>query len=276
MKTRVRQPVQKSARFPRRQRAGLPGRTVKFGSIPDLVACRVVLYGCGGCGKTPLAASAPGPVALFDLDGSLPVLRNQLPSGLDLRPVGGIQTWQDLRGALIARGWDGIRTIVIDSATRAEEMAADWVVANVPHEKGCQVTSVSDYRYGIGYRHVYDEFVKFLADLDQHVRAGRNVVLTAHESAERHPNPLGEDKLRAEPRLQHSPKSSIRERVRDWCDSLLHIGCELEANAGMTVEKRIVHPCQLSQCMAKSRIKFDPVVLDADGKSFWMRFLSRM
>ena len=95
---------------------------VAFGAIPDGAGHRVVLYGPGGIGKTTSAATAPGPVAFFDLDDSLPRLRSQLvESGLklDLRCVETGPSWQNIRQALHAPGWDDIKTIVIDSATRA-------------------------------------------------------------------------------------------------------------------------------------------------------------
>jgi len=216
---------------------------VSFGQIGAPQGRRICVYGCGGAGKTCLACMAPGPVAFFDLDESLPILKGQLPEGLDLRVVSGAGTWQGIRDALHAPGWDGIGSIVLDSGTRAEELAIEWIIANVPHEKNAKVTKISDYPYGAGYRHLYDEFLKLLGDLDQHVRAGRNVVIICHESTEKHPNPRGEDFLRAEPRLQHSPKSSIRERVRDWCDGLYFVGYDIDVQDGKGRGED--HPCPL-------------------------------
>ena len=111
---------------------------VSFNTIPDGAGHRIVLYGPGGIGKTTSAATAPGPVAIFDLDDSLPRLRSQLAESglkLDLRCVETGPSWQNIRQALHAPGWDDVKTIVIDSATRAEELAIAHTLATIPHEK---------------------------------------------------------------------------------------------------------------------------------------------
>ncbi len=247
-----------------------PATCVAFGSVRSSGGHRTVLYGPGGIGKTTLAAIAPGPVAFFDLDDSLGGLAGQLP-GVDIRPVSGANNWQAIRDALHAPGWDEIRTIVIDSATRAEELATDWVIANVPHEQNKRVQRIEDYGYGKGYRHIYDTFLTLLADLDAHVRAGRNVILVAHEATEKHPNPQGEDWLRAEPRLQHTSKNSIRERVRDWCDHLLFVGYDVEVKdgRGRSSGTRTLWPTEQPHCMAKSRTLADPAEVLKHDATIW-------
>ena len=250
---------------------------VTFGSLIAAVGHRIVLYGPGGIGKTSLAAMAPGPAAFFDLDDSLGVLADQLPD-VDIRPVSGVETWQAIRDALHSPGWDtpggggeGIKTIVIDSATRAEELAVDWVIANIPHDQNRRVERIEDYGYGKGYRYVYDTFLTLLGDLDQHVRAGRNVILIAHESTEKHPNPQGEDWLRSEPRLQHTPKNSIRERVRDWCDHLLFVGYDVNVDKGKgrASGSRTLWPTEQPHCMAKSRSLADSLEIVKHASAVW-------
>lgn len=116
---------------PRNNGRAAPQPRVAFGSIRDGSGHRIVLYGPGGIGKTSLAATAPGPVAFFDLDDSLPRLRTAFAESgreLEVRPVEGAESWQDIRSALHATGWDDVRTMVIDSATRAEELDRKSVV----------------------------------------------------------------------------------------------------------------------------------------------------
>jgi len=221
-----------------------------------------VLYGPGGVGKSTLASQAPQPVAFFDLDDSLPRLR---PDG-DLRVVSGIDTWNNLRAAVQADGWDGVKTLVIDSLTKAEELCVAHTLATVPHEKGHRVQRLEDYGFGKGLQHVFDTFLPLLADLDRHCRAQRHVILICHDCTDQVPNPAGEDWLRYEPRLQ-SPKSgraSIRLRVREWADHVLFLGYDVDVKdgKGRGAGTRTVYPAELPHCMAKSRTCQQPMILN--------------
>ncbi len=254
---------------------------VSFGSIPAGAGHRIVIYGPGGIGKTTTAATAPGPVAFFDLDDSLPRLRSQFAESeldLDVRPIDGISAWQDMRDALHASGWDDIKTIVIDSATRAEELAVAHTLATVPHDKKeVVIRRIEDYGYGKGYQHVYDTFLTLLGDLDQHTRAGRNVILICHDCTNTVPNPSGEDWLRYEPRLQcpSSGKAAIRLRVREWADHVLFLGYDVDVRDGKGTGSgtRTVYPSELPHCMAKSRTVADPMPLVKFDRSIWTQLL---
>ena len=254
---------------------------VTFGKIPTQNGHRTVLYGPGGLGKTTAAATAPGPVAFFDLDDSLPRLRNSFQESglnLDVRQVDGISTWQDIRDALHAPGWDEIRTIVIDSATRAEELAVAHTLATVPHErKDVVIRRIEDYGFGKGYQHTYETFLTLLGDLDQHTRAGRHVILICHDCCNTVPNPSGEDWLRYEPRLQSpsSGKAAIRLRVREWADHVLFMGYDVDVRNGKGTGSgtRTVYPCELPHCMAKSRTIATPLPLMKFDQSLWNQLL---
>ena len=242
-------------------------RAVQFGQINDATGHRVVLYGPGGIGKTTLAANAPGPVAFIDLDESLPRLRGQLEATgalPNIRPVSGVKTWAQLREALQSDGWDGIKTIAIDTLTRAEELAIAHVIETIPHEKGHRVERLEDYGWGKGFTHVYETFLHLLADLDRHCREGRNVVLLCHDCTTTVPNPAGDDWLRYEPRLQspNSGKASIRLRVREWADHVLYYGYDVAVTKdgkGKGCGSRTIYPSELPHCMAKSRTCSDQI-----------------
>ena len=247
---------------------------VSFGSIDNTSGKRISLYGTGGVGKTMLCLQAPGPVAFIDLDNSLPDLTPMIsacPHPLDIRPVVGVEKWQDLRDALHGGGWDGINTIVLDTATRAEEMATEWVIENIPHEKGNKVKRIEDYGFGKGYRHIYDTFLTLLSDLDAHARAGRNVVIVCHECTTKVPNPQGDDYLRYEPRLSNSDKSNVRARVKEWGSALLFIGYDIDSKDGKARGSgtRTLWPCELPHCMAKCRMFADPMPLDLYSRDVW-------
>ncbi|OQB85180.1 MAG: hypothetical protein BWX88_02019 [Planctomycetes bacterium ADurb.Bin126] len=254
-----------------------PPRRVAFGAIQSQ-GHRVGLYGPGGIGKTTLAATAPGPVGFIDLDDSLPILRPSLGE-LDIRRVTGITGWQDLRDALCSDGWDEVQTLVVDSATKAEELALEWTLRNVRHERdGVVIRRLEDFGFGKGWQHVFETFLPLLNDLDGHVRAGRNVVLIMHDCTATVPNPKGEDYLRWEPRLQNpsSGKASIRLRVREWLDHLLFASYDLAAKDGKARGSgtRTVYPQETPWAMAKSRTLTTPVELVKFDTTLWNQLLA--
>ena len=243
-------------------------RTLTFEKPAPHTGHRIVLYGPGGVGKTSLADLAPGPVAGFDLDDSLAVLQPE-----HTRRIGGVDDWDDLRGVLNGDGWDDVKTIVIDSATRAEELAVAWTIANVPHEKGNRIQRIEDYGFGKGYQHVYETFLKLLGDLDRHVRAGRHVILVCHDCTTNVPNPQGEDWTRYEPRLQSpsSGKASVRLRVREWADHVFFLGYDVDVKDGKGhgCGTRTLWPVEMPHCMAKSRRLADPIPVYPNDTAVW-------
>lgn len=249
-----------------------PRSAVQFQKPHTTAGHRVVLYGPGGIGKTTMAANAPGPVAFFDLDESLGRL-----SGLPDVSVAPCESWDELRGALQSEGWDGINTIVIDSATKAEEMAIAHTLEHTLQD-GKRSTSIEGYGYGKGYGYVFDTFLPLLGDLDRHARTGRNVVLICHDCTSTVPNPTGEDWLRYEPRLQspNSGKASIRLRVREWADHVLFIGYDVAVSKdgkGSGSGTRTLYTAELPHCMAKSRTTQETIPIGPDGAEVWASVL---
>ena len=228
-------------------------------------ADRVLLYGPGGIGKSTLASMIPGAVFIDLEDGS---------RRLDVQRVPGVDSWDALRAAVRAPIYEGVSSLVIDSATKAEEYATAWAIANVPHEKGYPIHRIEDYGFGKGFQHVYDTFLNLLVDLDQHVRAGRNVVLIAHDVTDMAPNPSGEDFLRYEPAMQ-SPKSgkaSIRNRVFQWADHVLYLGYDVisKDGKGQGSGTRTIFPREMPTHRAKSRSLAYPLPYnDAQDGALW-------
>jgi len=242
-------------------------RKVAFGNIGKAAGHKIVLYGPGGIGKTTFAAALPSPVAFIDLEESLPILSGNLEKhGLlgNVMPVSGANAWQSLRDTLNSAGWDDVKTIVIDSATKAEEMALAWMYDNIKNN-GQKVTRLEDYGYKSGYRHLYDTFSLLLADLDAHARAGRNVCLICHDVSASVPNPLGQDWIRYEPRLtQHKDFCPLRFRMKEWADHVLAILYDVEVakGKGKGSGTRTLYTTELPHCMAKSRTAQDVFPVD--------------
>lgn len=209
---------------------------------------RIVLYGAGGIGKSTLAALAPQPVFL-DVEGGT--------NALDVPRVDGLETFADVRACLQSSALDGYKTVVLDSATMAEEWAIAHTLATVQHEKGGLVRSVEGYGFGKGYQHVYETFLLLLADMDRQVRQGRSVILVAHDCTADVPNPVGDDWIRYEPRLQapKSGKASIRNRVVEWADHVLFLGYDVIAKDGKGKGggTRTIYTDELPSHLAKSR-----------------------
>lgn len=265
-----RPPTQRSTSKPKARSA------VSFAPPGKAGAHRTVLYGPGGIGKSTLAAAAPGPVAFLDLDDSLRHIGEHLGEyGHKPLILEGIDSWQAMRDALHAPGWDSIRTIVVDSTTKAEEYGVADTLKMVPHEKGGNVKRLEDYGYGKGYMHVYETFLQLLGDLDVHVREGRNVILVCHDCTSTVPNPQGEDWIRYEPRLQTSTsgKASIRLRTREWADHVLFFGYDIDVKKGKGkgCETRTLYPFELPHCMAKTRTHTaEPMIVEKDtGAGIW-------
>ena len=258
---------------PAPQAAALPAM---FGKIEEGAGERIVLYGTGGIGKTTLAALAPGPVAFFDLDNSLPVLGSQL-KGLDIHVVQDVSTLQGMQNALRAlANWNAIQTLVIDSFTRAEELVIAHTLQTVLVGKS-HVTSIEGYGYAKGYTYVYEAFLRLLADLDQHASKGRNVILICHDCTAKVANPGGEDWLRDEPRLQSRKDASTRLRVKEWADHVLAIRYDVSVDKGKATStgSRAIYPIEQASFMAKSRTLRDTIVYEEGSTELWDKLFGK-
>jgi len=231
---------------------------------------RVLLYGTGGVGKTELASLLTGALIIDLEDGSkfLNVSRVQ--------PT----TWGELRAVLQDRTLlEQFTAVVIDSLTRAEDMAIQWVVENVPHEKGHKVSNIEDFGFGKGMTHVYKSFLELLQDLDAVIRSGKNVVCVCHDCVTTVPNPAGDDWIRYEPRLQSPPsgKNSVRHRVKEWVDHLLFVAFDQyvedgKAKGGGT---RTIYPTEMPSWWAKSRKLSDPIPYERGSAALWDQLFAK-
>lgn len=188
-----------------------------------------MIYAKPGLGKTSLAFLAPSPVFISLDDGSRRLGANSIP---------GIESYQDVRDAiqqvpsLIPKGG----TLVLDELTRLEQLAGPHIFATIKAPSGKTASSLEEYSYGKGWSHLKEHMIYVLADLDNVIRAGINVILLAQEGAARIPNQDGVDFLEAGPALYNTANANVRMAVIAWADHVLRINY-----ADMTILKENVN-----------------------------------
>lgn len=232
-------------------------------------AHRIVLYGPAGIGKTTLAAWLEAP-AFLDCEKGTKYLDVNADS---------VGSWAELRGKL---AWlfknppAGIKTLVIDTITAAEEFAKEHVIANRTTDKGKPVESIEGFGWGKGWKFIYEEFNGLLADIDRIVEAhGISVCLIAHEVTSPVPHPGGEDYLRWEPNLYGGDKkgnASTRNRLKGWADFVLFLGYDLDVQGGKAsgAGTRTIYPFELPTHIAKTRVPCDIQTFDlSDPGRIW-------
>ena len=203
----------------------------------------------------------------FDLDESLADL------GMTDALCAPCQTYENIMDAIKSDAFKAAKVIVVDSATKLEEVVTDYVIRTVPHEKGFTIKNILDYGWGKGFCHVFNKYMDILNALQEHRRQGRHVVLIAHDSVAQKPNPQGEDWIRYEPRLQDPKKgeNSIRLRLREWVSELLFIGYDISVKEGRAqgAGTRTIYPVEMPHCMAKSRTFANSFVYTEGDDSMW-------
>lgn len=220
-------------------------------SRPD----RIVIYGTGGIGKSTLAAYLPAPI-FIDLESGTGKLNVARDTASD---------WPTLRGKLAGIAQNppaGAKTLIIDTATRAEELAKEYVIATRTTDKGKHVDSIEGFGWGKGWQFVYDEFAALAADLDRINQKGLIVCLIAHVVNVPVPNPSGEDFLRWEPLLYAGDKKgrgSVRDYLKNWADHVLFIGYDVFVEEGTGKGQgsgtRTIYSYETPVHVAKSRTK---------------------
>lgn len=240
-------------------------------------AMRTAIYGTGGVGKTTLACHAKGAKAFIDLDGSIPVLWPQLEAqgvAKDIKVVSGIDTWDTLLAALEAPIYGDVDVIIIDTLTKAQELASAWVPLNIKGEKGQVYKTLEDYPFGQGPGHLYETFLRLFSACDKLVAQGKSVILICHEGTSTVPNPEGAEFIQYSPNLSNpkSGKGSIRLKLKDWVDNLFFIQngkvIDKDGKASGT-NQRIVYPVDQAWAMAKSRVIGEQFSLTGYGDDMW-------
>lgn len=183
---------------------------------------KTVLYSKTGGGKTTLAAMLDNPIFLGLDDGGRRIKHPK--TGEDLKVIGGISSFQDFRDALNQKNlWDGCGNVVIDTITKAETWMEEYICATMPLKGGARATSLRAYGWD-GAAHLAETLRLILSDLDQHIRAGRNVCVLSQQAQVKVANSAGVDYLEDGPKLQHNNQYSSRMELCEWADHVLRIG----------------------------------------------------
>lgn len=177
------------------------------GKIPS--AKKVVIYGPEGIGKSTFASRFPDPV-FIDTEGST--------KDMDVARLPEASSWQMITEEIeyIRTNPNTCRTIVVDTIDWAERMCVEHICQK--HRKN----GIEDFGYGNGYVYVAEEFGRFLNKLEEVVKAGVNVVLTAHSQVRKFEQP---DEMgaydRYELKLGKKTSSQTSPLVKEWADMLL-------------------------------------------------------
>lgn len=230
---------------------------------------RILLYGQAGIGKTTLASYMPEPL-FIDLQGET--------SHIDGVARVDVDSWDALRAAVRdANLWGPFGTLVIDNLTRAQQLAAAWVCANIRDKGNEKRDSLEKYAYGGGPQLLADTFRTLLPELDRVRAAGKHVVLIAHDIVDKVPNPNGENFLRYEPDLYQSGTgkntTNIRSAVVQWVDHVLAVYYDVavfDGNKARGSGTRTIYPNPMPTHLAKSRVASEPVPYNLeDPTAIW-------
>ena len=205
---------------------------------------KVVIYGPEGIGKSTLASDFPTPL-FIDTEGGtahMPVCRADW--GND---------WESLlntvKEVISSRQELGIETLVIDTADWAEQLCIKHVL-NTRLINGNPAKGVEDYGYGKGYTYVGEEFQNLLAALNEVIKNGINVVVTAHAKMRKFEQP---DELGAYDRWEMKLSKQVAPLLKEWADMVLFCNYQTrvvttesktkKAQGGKRVIYTTHHPC---------------------------------
>jgi len=213
---------------------------IKSGRYPR--AQKVVIYGAEGIGKTTLASQFPKPLFLDLEDGS---------SHLECDRINDITSWTDLATVLaeVIKNPGEYKTLVIDTADKAELMASKWLCQK--HGKN----GIEEFGYGKGYQYLAEQIAMLLSYLDMLIKNGINVVVIAHAMMRKFEQP---DEMGAYDRWELKLNKKVAPLFKEWADMMLFINYKTnviltDGKAKASGGKRVVYATHSPCWDAKNR-----------------------
>ena len=221
-------------------------------------ALKVVVYGVEGIGKSTLASHFPQPI-FIDTEGStrhMDVARVPVPQSF-------AEIIEDVK--YFQQHTDELRTLVIDTADWAEDLAVDEIVKSGARNNP-PWTSIESPGYGKGYVMLAERFGKLLNECSTLVERGVNVVITAHAAIRKfeEPNESG-----AYDRWELKLEKKTAPLVKEWADLLLFCNYQtvvVDENGkkkGKGGARRVMYTTHTAAWDAKNRFGL-PDMLDLD------------
>lgn len=225
---------------------------------------QMVIAGCEGVGKTTFGLSAPN-VLLIPFESGLPFGANPVKTDLITSYTDTIAILDEITAAAQKGGFP-YKTLLLDSATKIEELIHSHVIQNDPSwAKGNAKSITMESALG-GYGKAYLRANELFGTITDRCTAlalygGINIIFTCHVFAGRVIDPtIGE--YRQWELLLHSPKNDRnygkREMIMQWADIIgfLHEPIFIsDSSIGMTANKgRIMGVERTPGYVAKNRL----------------------
>lgn len=226
---------------------------ITSGKIPH--ARKVLVYGPEGVGKSTFASHFPDPI-FIDTEGST---RN-----LDVKRFPTPTSWQMLLDEIVTITHEKpCQTLVIDTLDWAERMCIKDLCAQK------NWSGIEDAGYGKGYVYLAERFGAMLNLLDDVVKNGINVVVTAHAKINKFEQP---DEMGSYDRWELKLEKKTAPICKEWADMILFANYKTNVvkdkngkAKGQGGYKRVMYATHSASWDAKNRDGL-PDVMDFDFK----------
>jgi len=186
----------------------------------------VMVYGPSGRGKSSLASLLDDVVFVAVDEGvkriRSPKTNEPIPC---IRPKGKAMTFEAVRNILQNHELlDPYQNIVIDTGTKLEHLAEEYVLANFKKGNGGEAKSLKHYGYGDGFGHLVTVMRYILSDIQELLKLGKNVIMLCQADDKRIASSEGVDEfLKSAPALYHDRNNSVMLTFYEECDFVFRL-----------------------------------------------------